>query len=190
MKKYQIIYADPAWKYNNKPNKKGRTVESHYPTMDIEAIKNLPVGDIAGENCILFIWVTFPKLQEGIETIKAWGFEYKTLGFVWIKANKREGNKQIKFFDTGIDDFVGMGMWTRSNAEICLIATKGNPKRISASVRSTIYSPIMLHSRKPAEARERIVNLCGNLPRVELFSRQTIKGWDVWGNEVESDIDI
>jgi len=190
MKRYQIIYADPPWKYNNKPNKKGRTVESHYPTMDIDAIKNLPVNQIAGENCILFLWTTFPMLQEGLDTVRSWGFKYKTVAFTWIKSNKREGNNQLKFLDTGLDDFIGMGRWTRSNAEVCLLGTKGKPKRISEGVRQIIYAPIMEHSRKPDETKDRIVELCGDLPRVELFARQKTEGWDVWGNEVESDIKL
>ena len=177
MKKYQIIYADPAWKYNNKPNKKGRTVETHYQTMDIEAIKALPVQGLAAQDCILFIWVTFPKLQEGLDTIRAWGFEYKTIAFTWVKKNKKADSL-----------FWGMGRWTRSNAEICLLSVKGSPKRLDMGVHSVIYAPIDKHSKKPQETRDRIIRLVGNLPKVELFAREVPEGWDVWGNEVESSV--
>lgn len=172
-KKYNIIYADPPWKYNNKPNKKGRTVESHYQTMNIEDIKNLPIWKMANDNCVLFLWITFPKLQEGLDVIDAWGFIYKTIAFNWIKRNKKASTW-----------FWGMGNWTRSNSEICLLATRGVPKRLSASVHSIIDSPIREHSRKPDEARKRIVQLMGDIPRIELFAREKMKGWDVWGDEV------
>jgi N6-adenosine-specific RNA methylase IME4 len=186
---YCIIYADPAWKYNNKPNKKGRAVECHYKTMDIEEIKALPIKEIAAKDCILFIWVTFPKLQEGLDTIKAWGFEYKTIGFVWVKTNKNTNTNQMSWLPSdNLDSFWGMGMWTRANVELCLIATKGKPKRQSASVHSVVYAPISVHSRKPKEVRTKIIQLVGDLPRVELFARQKADGWDAWGNEIESDI--
>jgi len=141
--------------------------------MDNKSIANLPINQIADKNCILFIWVTMPKLNECFGIIKKWGFVYKTCGFVWIKKNKKSDSI-----------FWGLGRWTRSNAEICLIATKGKPKRISAKVHSVIISRIREHSRKPDEVRERIVELCGDLSRIELFARQEIVGWDCWGNEV------
>lgn len=147
--------------------------------MTIEDIKNLPIHNLTDDNCILFMWVTFPLLQEGLDTIKAWGFTYKTIGFNWVKRNKK-----------AISWFWGMGNWTRSNSEICLIGVKGKPERISASVHSVIDTPIEQHSKKPNEARERIVQLCGDVPRVELFARQSSEGWDVWGNEVECDVDM
>lgn len=179
MKKYQIIYADPPWQYNKTPNKKGRAVECHYPTMPIEDIKKLPIQDFADENCVLFIWVTFPKLQEGLDTIKAWGFEYKTIAFNWVKRNKKSNSY-----------FWGMGNWTRSNSEVCLLATKGHPKKVSSSVHSVIDEPIDIHSRKPNEVRKRIIQLCGDLPRLELFARLKMEGFDVWGNTIENDITI
>lgn len=141
--------------------------------MDNKSIANLPINQIADKNCILFIWVTMPKLNECFDIIKKWGFVYKTCGFVWIKKNKKSDSI-----------FWGLGRWTRSNAEICLIATKGKPKRISAKVHSVIISRIREHSRKPDEVREIIVELCGDLSRIELFARQEIVGWDCWGNEV------
>lgn len=189
-KKYKIIYADPAWSYDDKSLNRGGA-ERHYRTMSIEEIKSLPVNEISDENSILFMWATFPKLQEGLDTIKAWGFEFKTLAFVWVKTNKRTNTEQLSFLPSdSFDSFWGMGRWTRSNAEICLLAVKGKPQRINADVHSVIYSPIDKHSKKPKETRERIIRLVGDLPRVELFARQAPEGWDVWGNEVESDVNL
>jgi len=175
MKKYSIIYADPPWAYRTYSKKgQGRSAESHYPTMCIEDIKALPVGELAAKDCALFLWITFPCLCEALEVLAAWGFSYKTVAFVWVKQNRKND-----------DLFTGMGYWTRANAEICILATKGHPKRVDAGVRQVILSHIEEHSKKPDEARERIVRLMGDLPRVELFARQSPEGWDVWGNEVE-----
>ena len=118
------------------------------------------------------MWATFPMLREALEVIEAWGFIYKTVAFNWVKQNK-----------TGAGLFWGLGNWTRSNSEICLLAVKGKPKRMSASVHSVILSPVQQHSRKPAETRDRIVELMGDLPRIELFAREAAPGWDAWGNE-------
>ena len=143
----------------------------HYPTMSIADIKALPVSDIAARDCALFMWITFPCLQEAMEVLSAWGFEYKTVAFVWIKQNRKSDSL-----------FWGMGYWTRANAELCILATRGHPKRQSHSVHQVIMSHIEEHSKKPEEARERIVQLMGDLPRIELFARQSPAGWDVWGN--------
>jgi N6-adenosine-specific RNA methylase IME4 len=142
-----------------------------------EWIDNLPVKNIADKNCVLFLWVTMPKLNECWDLITNWGFEYKTVAFTWVKKNKIQPSW-----------FWGMGRWTRANAELCLLATKGKPKRISASVHSIIDTPIQKHSQKPNEVKDRIISLVGDLPRIELFARSKTDGWDVWGNEVESDI--
>lgn len=180
MKKYQIIYADPPWKYKVYSKKgQGRSAENYYPTMNIEDICKLPVKKIADENSVLFMWMTFPTLKEGLKVIEEWGFKYKTVAFVWIKRNKKTPSL-----------FWGMGFWTRANAEICILATRGNPKRISAKVHQVIISPIEEHSKKPDEVRKRIVQLIGNLNKIELFARQKIEGWDSWGNEVVCDIDL
>lgn len=190
MKKYNIIYADPAWSYDDPSLNRGGALR-HYSTMSIEDIKALPVNEIADKDCVLFMWVTFPKLQEGLDTIKAWGFEFKTCAFVWIKTNKRTNVQQTSFLpQDSFDSFWGMGSWTRSNAEICLLAVKGKPQRLNADVHQLIYAPIDKHSKKPNETRDKILRLCGDLPRVELFARQVPKGWDVWGNEVEGSVKL
>lgn len=172
-KKYNIIYADPAWTYIDKSLNRGGAAR-HYKTMTDNEINNLPIKDIADKNCILFLWATFPKIQEALNVINAWGFTYKTNGFTWIKKNKVQQNT----------NFWGMGRWTRSNAEICLIATKGNPKRKAANIHSVIETPIESHSKKPDTVRNKIVELVGDLPRIELFARETADGWDSWGNEL------
>lgn len=170
-KKYNIIYADPPWKYNDKGC--DGAAEKHYKTMTLEQLKQLPVADLADKNCILFMWATYPNLNEALSLINSWGFKYKTIGFQWIKLTKNK-----------LGCFLGLGRWTRGNTEACFIATKGKPKRISASVSQLIFAPLKEHSKKPDETRDRIIELVGNLPRVELFARQETDGWDYWGDEV------
>lgn len=179
-KKYGLIYADPPWAYRVWSQKgQGRSAENHYPTMCIEDIKALPVGDLADKDCALFLWVTFPCLKEGLSALESWGFTYKTVAFVWIKQNRKSDGL-----------FWGLGHWTRANAELCILATRGNPKRVSAGVHQVIMSHVEEHSKKPQEARDRILRLMGDIPRIELFARQKTPGWDVWGNEVECDISM
>ena len=170
-KKYNIIYSDPAWNYENWGEGASRNVKEKYKTMSMEEIWKLPVKNIADENCILFIWVTFPNLQEGLDVIKAWGFTYKTLGFSWLKLNKKNGKL-----------FFGIGHYTKSNCEVCLIGVKGKPKIIDDTISSAIISPRQEHSKKPNIIRDKIVQLCGDLPRIELFARQKIPKWDCWGD--------
>lgn len=178
MKKYKVIYADPPWAYKVWSKKgAGRSAESHYPTMDIEAIKALPVGELADKDCALFLWITFPMLREAWGVMDAWGFTFKTVAFVWIKQCRRSDGL-----------FTGMGYWTRANAEICLLATRGRPKRAARDVKQVILSHVERHSQKPEEARRRIEALMGDVPRIELFARASPPGWDVWGNEVKSTI--
>lgn len=147
--------------------------------MSVKDICGLKVEEIAAKDCVLFLWATFPQLPEALRVIKAWGFQYKTVAFVWLKQNK-----------SGKGWFFGLGFWTRGNAEICLLATKGKTHRNSNRVHQFLISPIRGHSQKPKEAREKIVELMGDLPRVELFAREKAEGWDAWGNEVESDVEI
>lgn len=145
--------------------------------MRLEELAALPVSDLADTDCALFLWATFPQLPEALHLIRAWGFSYKTVAFVWLKTNRKARTW-----------FYGLGFWTRSNAEICLLATKGHPKRQAANIHQLIVCPVERHSKKPDEARDRIVALMGDLPRIELFARQETPGWEVWGNEVNSDI--
>ena len=178
-KKYNVIYADPPWKYTDVHtwHKMGGGVSSHYKVMTINEIEKLGdvVKQIAAQDCLLFMWATFPNIKEALKVIEKWGFTYKTLGFSWIKTNKRNGKP-----------FFGIGFYTKSNCEVCLLAIKGKPSNLKKSdkVSSCIISERREHSRKPDEVRERIVQLVGDVPRIELFARQSIEGWDCWGNEV------
>ena len=172
-KRYNIIYADPPWSYRDKALSGDRGACCKYPVMSIGDLCKLPVPEIAEKDCALFMWVTMPKLNECFDLIDSWGFDYKTCAFTWVKRNKKKPTW-----------FMGMGRWTRANAELCLLATKGKPKRMDASVHSVIDTPIEQHSKKPDVARDRIVQLLGGLPRIELFARQEAPGWDCWGNEV------
>lgn len=179
--KYQIVYADPAWTFKtySEKGKEKKSAENHYKCMTIDDIYNLPINEITDDNCVLFLWVTMPLLQEGLETIKRWGFTYKTCAFNWVKKNKKADSY-----------FWGLGYWTRANSELCLLATKGKPKRISKSVHQICDAKIQEHSKKPDEIRNKIIQLCGDLPRIELFARQNVNGWDAWGNEVEESINL
>lgn len=176
--KYTVIYADPPWHYRVWSKKgAGRSAKSHYSTMPLEEIKALPVHLLAAKDCALFLWVTFPLLQEAWPLMDAWGFCYKSVAFVWVKLNRKAPTL-----------FTGMGYWTRANAEICLLATRGHPKRHNAGVHQVILSHIEEHSKKPEEARSRIVRLMGDVSRIELFARSRAPGWDVWGNEAADSI--
>jgi N6-adenosine-specific RNA methylase IME4 len=186
--KYSIVYADPPWSYDDKALARGGA-ERHYRTMSLEDICALPVGGITADDCLLFMWGAWPKLYESGKVIESWGFEFKTCAFVWVKTNKSFNPDQASFLPVdSFDSFWGMGRWTRANTEFCLLAVKGKPKRESAAVHQLIYAPVSEHSRKPDEARERIIKLAGDLPRVELFARRAAPGWDLWGNEVKCDI--
>ena len=155
-KKYDIIYADPPWAYHDTLGGNAKMGAMPYPTMTQE------------ELCAM------PKLQEALDTIKAWGFKYKTCAFCWVKQNPKSG---------GI--YAGLGRWVQGNAELCLLATKGHPHRISKSVKQIVMAPRGRHSAKPAEVRDRIVSLMGeDTERIELFARNYADGWDCWGNEV------
>ena len=171
-RKYNIIYADPPWRYSDK-GCNGNTAD-HYPTMALSDMRRLPVGDIAAKDCVLFMWATYPMMREALSLIDAWGFTYKSIAFQWVKQNR-----------SGKGYFFGLGRWTRGNTEPCLIATKGKPQRVSNAVSQLVVSPLREHSRKPDEVRDRIIELMGgDAPRIELFARETVPGWDCWGNEV------
>lgn len=184
-RKYKVIYADPAWDYKDKCNSGKRGASHKYTTTGIEALKALPVAELADDDCILFMWHVPPMPQEALDLVAAWGFTFKTMkGFTWAKVNKK-----------AMTPFMGMGSYTRTNAEDCLIAVKGRPQRISKKVRSMIFeeqseliiAPMTGHSRKPTEARDKIVELMGDVPRIELFSRDIIDGWDCWGDHFETE---
>ena len=179
MKKYQIFYVDPPWNYADQGCQ--GTMANHFKGMTSIELQDMgtKIKEISDKNCILFMWATYPMLADALWLIGEWGFEYKSIAFQWLKLNKKNGKP-----------FYGLGRWTRGNTEPCLLATKGKPKRISASIFQLIQTPRGRHSEKPAIVRDKIIELMGDLPRIELFARQKTEGWDVWGNEVESDIDL
>ena len=176
MSPYSIIYADPPWNFKAWGKQGKKAPQNHYVCMSDEDIYSLPVSSLANENCALFMWATYPLLQEAFVTINRWGFTYRTVAFTWVKTTKND-----KYH-------MGLGYWTRANPEICLLATKGVIKRIDAGVRNLQVHKVREHSRKPDEIRGEIVRLLGDLPRIELFARSQTQGWDVFGNEVEGSI--
>ena len=177
--KYDIIYADPPWEYKQSGTAKYTRgmAKWHYPTMSTDAICKLPIRNLAKDDTILLMWATFPNFQEAIRVIEEWGFIYKTAAFVWVKKNKRSDSL-----------FLGMGAYTRANAEVCLIAVSKKTKAIkvvkSHAVHQIVLSPIEGHSKKPNEVRKRISDLFGEVSKIELFARKQVKNWDCWGNEV------
>jgi N6-adenosine-specific RNA methylase IME4 len=173
LRKYEIIYADPPWQYNDPKNNDPKMGGITYPTMTLNDICEMPVRDISERNCSLFLWATMPMLTEALQVIHSWGFKYTTCAFTWVKLNP-----------SGEGIYSGLGHWTNGNAELCLFAKKGAPKRIAKNVKQIVMAPRGRHSAKPDEVRHRIVQLVGDLPRIELFARQRTDGWDAWGNEV------
>ena len=199
MKKYQVIYADPPWLFKTYSDKgKDRSPEQHYKCMTMEDIKNLPIQDIADDDCVLFIWATYPMLNQCLETIKAWGFTYKTIGFTWVKLLKKWKDRSIDYGiikeSEQIEKLMAMGLGyiTRANPEICIYATKGKPKRPnSKSIRNLVISAIDIHSKKPLEVVNRLNIMYPDSAKIELFARKKIhKDWDYWGDEIISDIAI
>jgi len=188
-KKYEIIYADPAWSFGDRlrsSKKKAdgkmdyRELERHYDTMSTKEMCEIPVKNITAENSVLFMWTTDAHLEEAMKVINAWGFKYKTIGFVWNKKTNK-GN-QVCF----------MGKWTMKGSEICLLATKGKAHSMiqKHNVRQLVEAQRQKHSKKPDEVRNRIVELLGNRPRLEMFCRESKQGWDAWGNEINNSITI
>jgi N6-adenosine-specific RNA methylase IME4 len=173
-KKYNVIYADPPWSFKTFSDKgKDRSPENHYNVMSLQDICNLPVNNIANDDSVLLMWVVDPLLDKAFKVIEAWGFKYKTVGFTWAKTNK----KSMGFF-------TGLGYWTRGNPEMCLLATKGKPKRISKSVPQLVVEQRREHSRKPDIMYNHIENLLEG-PYIELFARTQRSGWDSWGNQTD-----
>lgn len=177
MKKYQIIYADPPWVYKDKSKSHGGGAESHYVCTPTEELGKLKIP--AEDDSVLFMWCTYPQLEEGLKLMSLWGFKFKTVAFTWVKTNK----------DGSI--YMGMGRHTRANAEICLLGVKGKGvPRKNAGIYNTQLHSRTRHSEKPQQFADDIVSLYGKTSRLEMFARNKRSGWDVWGNEVESDIQL
>lgn len=208
--KFGAIYADPPWRFLTRSAKGrdrcpdgfrtavGRNAQRknhaarHYKTMSLEEIKAMPVANLAADDCILFLWAIDPMLPQAFEVAAAWGFEYKTVAFVWAKTKiPSVVSKLLPLIPNTRNDLdleslfpIGTGYWTRANPEICLLFTKGSPKRLDCGVRKLIVSERREHSRKPDCVHGRIERLVGG-PYVELFGRRKRKGWTVWGNQTD-----
>lgn len=183
MDKYNIILADPPWYFRNysadapgKVHNRSRGAAKHYPTMTTQKIMSLPVNLVCEDPAVLFLWAVWPNLPDALQVIKAWGFEYKTLAWVWVKSNK-----------SGMGFFTGMGYYTRANTEPCLFATRGMVQRPeNKGIQALIYSPVREHSRKPDEQYGKIEKLYPDGKYLELFARKRwSERWSVWGNEVD-----
>lgn len=172
--KYSIIYADPPWSYSDDRHHKPWYLGITYDTMTTQDICDLPIKDIADKDCMLFMWTTMPMIPEALKVMKAWGFKYKTCAFAWEKLNQRL-----------LTPAYLMGRYTMGSIELCLLGTRGRPKRIKNNVKQLVKAPRRGHSRKPDEVRERIVELCGDKPRVELFARDCAPGWVCIGNGID-----
>lgn len=194
--KFNVIYADPPWRFKNWSMKElaergerwaRRNGRSPYDVMTTADICTLPVKEMVAPDSVLLMWATYPKLEDALEVIKAWGFTYKTVAFSWLKLNP--SGKGFK---------MGLGYHTRGNVEPCLLATRGDGlRRVDNGVMQVIIddgdvliAPVGEHSRKPGEARKRIERLYGDVPRVELFARQRCDGWAIWGNQAPGGSDI
>lgn len=180
--RYGAILADPPWHFDvwSENKQDNRRASSKYDVLKLGDICRLPVGALAASDCILFLWAIWPMLPEAFEVIRAWGFEYKTCAFDWIKADA----KQLELFRDDHDVQMGLGYWTRANSEPCLLATRGKPRRLNADVRQGIIAPRREHSRKPDGVHERIERLVAG-PYLELFARQRRSNWQAWGNDLD-----
>jgi N6-adenosine-specific RNA methylase IME4 len=180
--KFNVILADPPWRYDNEKSNDPRLGGFTYKSIDLEALKALEVSKVSADDCLLFLWATGPKLPEAFEVIKAWGFTYTTMAFVWVKTYK---SKQ---------PITGLGHWTRSSCEYVLLGKRGSPKRISHNVlqllddlyEPTFYAEATRHSVKPEEVQNRIDRLVGpDLKKLELFARRHRQGWTCTGLELD-----
>ena len=185
-RKFKVIYADPPWEFKAYSGRgKQRSADRYYDTLSLEAIKALPVAPLADDNCALFLWGIWPELPGALDVIKAWGFDYRTVAFVWVKTTEKA--EIIKLDGDGLH--WGMGNWTRANTEFCLLATKGSPLRLAEDVRQVIIAPVGEHSAKPEEMRVRIERLLVG-PYLEIFGRRAVTKWTVWSNEIFAESEV
>jgi N6-adenosine-specific RNA methylase IME4 len=176
---FGAILCDAPWTFKTWGKQMSdRDPGQHYDLMSLDQIAAMPVSDLAADNCALFMWATWPLLPQGLYVINQWGFEYKTCAFAWMKADV----STLDLFSDAVDADMGLGYWTRANSEVCLLATRGKPLRMSRGVRQGIIEPRRQHSRKPDCVYERIEKLVLG-PYLELFARQRRKRWTAWGRE-------
>jgi N6-adenosine-specific RNA methylase IME4 len=191
MRRFGAILIDPPWSFQVYSSKgKGRSAEHHYPTLSIDSLRQLPLPNVMAEDCAVFMWATWPTLPDAMLLGAAWGLTYKTCAFLWSKlVPKRANQATFMPIEDDCNWHLGMGYWSRANTEPCLLFTRGNPKRKSASVRQLIVAPVREHSRKPDEQYARIQQLVDG-PYLEVFARNYRAGWHCWGNEVISTVDM
>ena len=177
--RYDVIYADPPWPYYGDPAK-DQAAGKHYPLMSVAAIAALPVGQIAARPAALFLWATSPRLPEALEVMAAWGFAYRGIAYVWVKTTKDgriiSGQGIRPTFVKATTEYVLVGSTCARGRPIPLL-TEGQGQ--------VVLAPRGRHSEKPAVIRDRIVELLGDRPRIELFARTRVAGWDAWGNELD-----
>lgn len=181
---FGCILADPPWAFKTFSGKRAtphRSANDHYVTTDTRVLADMPVASVAAKDCALFMWIVDSHLDQAMDLGRAWGFGFKTVAFIWLKET--ENGRQIDIWNGDSDPRIGMGYWTRKQAEICLLFTRGKPARLGKGVRQIIRDKRREHSRKPDEQYERIEALVGG-PYLELFARQSRPGWSAWGNEV------
>ena len=180
----RIVYADPPWSFKTFSDEgKDRAPEQHYQTMTIDDICAIPVKEWVADDALLYIWAYQPLLPETFTVMEAWGFKYTTIGFIWVKIN----GGQDRLFYAQEDVRKSLGYYTRAGGEICLIAKRGKgiPGRLSKSEAQVVLSPLREHSRKSDEIAESIVEMHGDIPRLEMFARTPRKGWELFGNETQ-----
>ena len=178
---FDVILADPPWDFEvwSKDTGSGRSACAHYPTMSLKESCGLPTGDYANPNCALFLWVPWPRIFDAQNDMAAWGFAYATKAWTWIKSKR-----------SGFGFHMGMGYYSRANDEPCLLGIRGQMPVARHDILSLIYAPVREHSRKPDDQYRKIEALYPNMRYLELFARRKQPSWDVWGNEVESTIEI
>lgn len=181
---FGCILADPPWAFKTFSGKRGtphRSANDHYVTTDTRVLADMPVASVAAKDCALFMWVVDSHLDQALDLGRAWGFGFKTVAFIWLKET--ENGRQLDIWNGESEPRISMGYWTRKQAEICLLFTRGKPARLSKGVRQIIRDRRREHSRKPDEQYERIEALVGG-PYLEMFARQSRPGWSSWGHEV------
>lgn len=190
--KYSVLYVDPPWAYNDKNANGARGASFKYSVLKPKQIIALPMQNVMADDCAVFLWTTAPMLPEAIKALEAWGAPYRTIAFNWVKTNKT-WSREAAMSAVAADPWqwlatftkFGLGHWTRSSAEFCLLGVRGRPKRAGKSVRQAIFAPALEHSAKPPEVRDRIVELMNDVPRLELFARDRAIGWDATGLEYD-----
>lgn len=174
MKRYELIYPDLPWYYTGGNRHRKLKIDPKYPTMKFNEMAALPIRDIAADDCALAMWATGPKMEEAIQLINIWKFQFITVLFIWIKTNRLENTLNYK-----------PAYWTMPNAEYLLLAKIGHPQRVREDIKQIVFAPIAGHSAKPPIFRQKLVNLFGDVSRIELFARTETPGWDAVGNEID-----